>query len=264
MTKPQIHIASCSFGKDSIATILLAKEHNEPLDRIVFAEVMFDNARGISGEIPEHIEWIYNTAIPRLEQITGIKVDVVRSKHDYMENFFTTRKNSKYPSRNGKLQGFPLGRGCFINSMCKKAPIRTYFSRLKDYEVTTYEGLAFDETERLKRMHRSRNRHISLLEKYRVTERAAYELVKENGLLSPIYETVNRGGCWFCPNQTYCQLNQIRQNHPELWGELKQLEQTENMINKNFKWGATLTHIEKKIDFMNRQTKLDFENPATG
>ena len=26
------HIASCSFGKDSIATILLAIENNEPLD----------------------------------------------------------------------------------------------------------------------------------------------------------------------------------------------------------------------------------------
>ena len=53
--KPTIHIASCSFGKDSIATILAGLEHGDPIDRVVFAEVMFDNARGISGEIPEHI-----------------------------------------------------------------------------------------------------------------------------------------------------------------------------------------------------------------
>ena len=58
-----MYIASCSFGKDSIATILLALEHNEPLDRVVFAEVMFDHQRGISGEIPEHIEWIYSTGL---------------------------------------------------------------------------------------------------------------------------------------------------------------------------------------------------------
>ena len=45
--KPKLYIASCSFGKDSIATILLALEHNEPLDRVVFAEVMFDHERGI-------------------------------------------------------------------------------------------------------------------------------------------------------------------------------------------------------------------------
>lgn len=86
--KPKIYVASCSFGKDSMATILLALEHNEPLDRVVFAEVMFDYEKGISGEIPDHIEWIYKTAIPRLEQM-GVKVDVVKDKQDY-KSFFTT------------------------------------------------------------------------------------------------------------------------------------------------------------------------------
>ena len=80
------YIASCSFGKDSIATILLALENNEPLDRVVFAEVMFDHSRGISGEIPEHIEWVYSTAIPKLESM-GVKVDVVRAEKDYVHFF---------------------------------------------------------------------------------------------------------------------------------------------------------------------------------
>ena len=70
----KLHIASCSFGKDSIATILLALEHNEPLDRVVFAEVMFDHQRGVSGEIPEHIEWIYSTAIRFEDWIDGDKL----------------------------------------------------------------------------------------------------------------------------------------------------------------------------------------------
>lgn len=81
------YIASCSFGKDSIATILLALENNEPLDRVVFCEVMFDHEKGISGEIPEHIEWIYNIAIPRLASM-GVNVDVVKSNKDY-KYFFT-------------------------------------------------------------------------------------------------------------------------------------------------------------------------------
>ncbi|MEE0870599.1 MAG: hypothetical protein U0L52_04405 [Bacteroidaceae bacterium] len=84
--KPPIYIASCSFGKDSIATILLALENGEPLDRVVFAEVMFDHSRGISGEIPEHIEWVYSTAIPKLEGM-GVKVDVVRAERDYVYFF---------------------------------------------------------------------------------------------------------------------------------------------------------------------------------
>lgn len=99
MDKEKMYIASCSFGKDSIATILLALENNEPLDRVVFAEVMFDHERGISGEIPEHIEWVYNTAIPKLEEM-GVKVDVVRAKKDYVSFFVNavgganTRANS--------------------------------------------------------------------------------------------------------------------------------------------------------------------------
>ena len=50
------HIASCSFGKDSLATILLALEHGEPLDEAVYCEVMFDKT--ISGEVPEHRDFI--------------------------------------------------------------------------------------------------------------------------------------------------------------------------------------------------------------
>ena len=36
--KNTLHIASCSFGKDSLATILLALEHGEPLDEAVYCE----------------------------------------------------------------------------------------------------------------------------------------------------------------------------------------------------------------------------------
>lgn len=48
------YIASWSGGKDSTASIILAHEHNEPLDLIIFSEVMFDE--NISGELPEHID----------------------------------------------------------------------------------------------------------------------------------------------------------------------------------------------------------------
>lgn len=88
--KPKLYIASCSFGKDSIATILLALENNEPLDRVVFAEVMFDHEKGISGEIPEHIQWVYDIAIPKLGSM-GVKVDVVKDKQDYKSFFYKCR-----------------------------------------------------------------------------------------------------------------------------------------------------------------------------
>ena len=83
------YFASCSFGKDSVATVLLALEHNEPLDGILFTEVMFDHARNISGEIPEHIDWIHSAAIPRFEAM-GVKTRILYSDRDYMYFFQNT------------------------------------------------------------------------------------------------------------------------------------------------------------------------------
>ena len=78
------HVASCSFGKDSIATILLALEHGEPLDEAVYCEVMFDNST--SGEVPEHQAFIYQAAIPALEKL-GVPVRVLRSEKTYTSVF---------------------------------------------------------------------------------------------------------------------------------------------------------------------------------
>ena len=70
MNAAKRYIISCSFGKDSLATILLAKKHGEPLDEAVYCEVMFDKT--ISGEVPEHRDFIYTRGIPALERM-GIK-----------------------------------------------------------------------------------------------------------------------------------------------------------------------------------------------
>ena len=78
------YLASCSFGKDSLAAILLAKKHGEPLDEAVYCEVMFDKT--ISGEVPEHRDFIYTKGIPALERM-GIKVTVLRGKKTYVDLF---------------------------------------------------------------------------------------------------------------------------------------------------------------------------------
>lgn len=69
------YIASWSGGKDSTASIILAHEHGEPLDLIIFSEVMFD--REISGELPEHIDFIKNKAIPLFEE-WGYETKIVK------------------------------------------------------------------------------------------------------------------------------------------------------------------------------------------
>lgn len=75
------HILSCSFGKDSIATALLALQHGEPLDELVYCEVMFSEK--ISGELPEHSRFIHETAIPYLSSVESQRGFYVRKRPIY-------------------------------------------------------------------------------------------------------------------------------------------------------------------------------------
>lgn len=78
------YIASWSGGKDSTASIILAHENNEPLDLIIFSEVMFD--KNISGELPEHIDFIKNKCISLFES-WEYEVKILRSDKTYMDCF---------------------------------------------------------------------------------------------------------------------------------------------------------------------------------
>lgn len=253
MNKPKKYIASCSFGKDSIATILLALENNEPLDRVVFSEVMFDHEKGISGEIPEHIEWIYNTAIPRLDGM-GIKVDVVRAAKDYKWFFTNQLRGGCYK---GKYYGFPIGGMCVINSDCKMKPINDYYKQfIEDYDIIQYVGIASDEKRRLKRL---KGNQVSLLDKYCHTEMKAYDLCKGFDMLSPIYENGTRGGCWFCPNGKLRQFIAIRRDHPEMWEEFRALSRTPNLCSYGFKYGKTLQEVEREMDLKEWKDKYQLK-----
>ena len=241
------YIASCSFGKDSVATVILAKENNEPLDEIVYCEVMYDET--ISGELPEHRDFIYNVAIPQFKE-WGYKVTIVRSHHTFYELFHRITKRSKVESRNGKERGFPLSMGCYMNSAAKVTPIRQYWRNKKE-NVIQYVGIAIDEPKRLERVHNSNNQ-ISLLEKYGYTEEMAYKKCVEYGLLSPIYDFTDRGGCWFCPNQKKPELKHLRDNHKDLWDKLLELSK-KDLANPYFNAFKKVTMEDMDREFENEE-----------
>lgn len=229
------YIASCSFGKDSLATILLALQHEEPLDEVIYCEVMFD--RGISGEVPEHREFIYGVAIPRLEA-WGLKVTVIRSDATYMDHVTTPIKKGPHT---GKIRGFPLCGRCSIQRDCKKAPINRWLRGLQG-NMVQYIGIAKDEQDRLMRLDHATQ--ISLLDKYGVDEAGAYELCKREGLLSPVYEFTDRGGCFFCPNAKEQELRHLFQYHPYLWSKLLQVQALPNKPTERFNRTMTFAEID--------------------
>ncbi len=218
------HIASFSGGKDSAATIILAHEHGDPLDLIIFAEVMFDEE--ISGELPEHIDFVKNKCVPLFES-WGYKTQILHGKETYMDCFNKVTQRSKVPERIGRRYGFPMAGKCLINDRCKVGAIREFFKNQNMDEIVQYLGIAADEPKRLKRIEGTNK--ISLLDKYGYTEEMARELCVKYDLLSPVYSFTSRGGCWFCPNARDQELRHLRNEHPELWEKLLDLENEKDL-----------------------------------
>ena len=104
------YVCSLSFGKDSLATLLLALENNEPLDAVVYVECMFDHERGISLEHPTHVKWIYDVAIPKLNEL-GVDVIVLKDESDYVKEF---HREVSSGVRTGLKRAFPMGSRCHI------------------------------------------------------------------------------------------------------------------------------------------------------
>lgn len=230
------YIASYSGGKDSTATVILAHEHGEPLDLIVFAEVMFDETT--SGELPEHIDFIKNVAFPRFES-WGYECRIVHSGETFIDWFFREVKKSRVPGNNGKRNGFPIPGHCVMNSKGKMKAIREFWKEVGDADVVQYVGIATDEPERLARL-RGKTGRVSLLAKYGYAEEDARRICEAHGLLSPVYICwgLSRSGCWFCPNATLAQLRYIRRAHPELWARLLELENEPNLVRSTYGVGG--------------------------
>lgn len=81
--------------------------------------------------------------------------------------------------------------------------------------LVQYLGIAADEPKRLARLDGITK--ISPLAAIGWTEADCWKWCEENDLLSPIYTTATRGGCWFCHNQSVEQLRLLRKNYPDLW-----------------------------------------------
>ena len=179
-----------------------------------------------SGEVPEHRAFIYETAIPRLEQL-GVPVRVLRSDKTYLDLFAGTVTRGP---KKGLRRGFPLCGHCYVQRDCKLRPIRRY-NRALTPDTVQYVGIASDEPVRLRRLQGDQ---VSLLEKYHYTEEDAKQLCQTAGLLSPVYAFTNRGGCWFCPNAKRKELRHLYDHHPELWAKMLELQAMPGKVSEKF------------------------------
>lgn len=229
-----------SGGKDSTASLIICHENGIKLDGVIFSEVMFDHKRGISGESPEFIKWVYDEAIPKIREM-GYNGIVLRSNSDYLSLFHHVNKKGNFI---GKKRAFLIGGMCKANSDCKVKPIKDFLKPHPNCEQIV--GIAADEPERYEKAKARGQR--SVLCEFGIKEEQTYDICRKYSLLSPTYEHSTRGGCWFCPNQSIKELARLRANHPELWQELVELSHTPNLCSYGFKYGKTVQEVEKEMD----------------
>lgn len=184
------YIASCSFGKDSLAMIIKIKELGLPLDEVFYVDIRFDNEQ-YSGEMPLMREFIPK-AKKILKEKFNIDVVEVKSKITFKDQFYKIKQRGNHIGDN---YGFPYTIGAWCNSRLKLEPIKDYLKKFKGEEVIQYVGIAYDEPKRYERLNH--DTHIALLYDLKITEKEAMEICKEHDLLSPIYETSFRGGVGF-------------------------------------------------------------------
>ena len=203
------HILSLSYGKDSLACLGAIEVLGWPLDRIVHAEVWATDT--IPADLPPMVEFKAK-ADKIIKDRWGIEVEHFRADRTYEQKFHAVR-TEKAKKRPGLIYGWPFSvNGAWCNSVLKMAAIRKAVKATKN--AIQYIGIAADEPNRFHNLTETKK---SPLVEAGWDEAYCRRWCEENDLLSPIYTTVTRGGCWFCHNQSVDQLRLLRRDYPELW-----------------------------------------------
>lgn len=199
------HILSLSYGKDSLACLGAIEQLGLPLDRIIHAEIWATDT--IPADLPPMIEF-KKKADKIIKERYNITVEHVSAGVTYEDVFYRVITSPK--SQNvGKIYGFPMIKGAWCNSKLKVSALKQV-----NPNSVAYIGIAVDEPKRYKVLN---NMKVSPLIAANWTEKMCYDWCIENDLLSPIYSTSSRGGCWFCHNQSVEQLRLLRHDYPEYW-----------------------------------------------
>lgn len=211
-TDGRSRILSLSYGKDSMACLGAIEKLGWTLDRILTADVWATD--DIPADLPEVVTFIEHADKEILNRY-GIRVEHICAMRDGKKDTFNDmfyRKKTESSKYSGEIIGFPLRGKCRVENYLKTIPLRKALKSSGKY--IQYIGIAIDEIDRTKGLN---ERKLSPLVAIGWTEADAKEWCRQNGLLSPVYDTLTRSGCWFCPSQPTGQLRWLRKEHPYLW-----------------------------------------------
>lgn len=214
------HVASCSFGKDSLAMVLRLLEENKPLDEVIF----FDTGMEFNS--------IYHNRdkIKELLFQKHIRYTELHSKNSFLFDMFI--RPVKY--RNPESKSYPMhygyewcgARGVRWGTSGKLSAIKNHYKEIYgDEEIYEYVGIAVDEPDRI-----NEDEHkIYPLVDWNMTEKDCLQYCydkgynwDENGV--ELYSVLDRVSCWCCQNKNLKELKNIYLYLPEYWQRLRGLQ----------------------------------------
>lgn len=242
------YVLSLSYGKDSLACLEAIKQLGYPLDRIVHAECWATDT--IPADLPPMVEFKqkadqqildrYGITVEHICASRAVERERERERVTYENTFYRRMYSKKYGRE--QIYGFPTTKGAWCNSRLKMAALNA-IKQHSNIRTVQYLGIAADEPERIAR-HTKKDIVLPLVD---IGWDEAYCRLwcEENDLLSPIYTTAARGGCWFCHNQGVEQLRLLRKNYPDLWALLLKWD-ADSPITFHPR-GRTVAHFETRF-----------------
>ena len=209
------YIASVSFGKDSLAMLLLLIEKKYPLDYVVFYDT------GMEYDAIYRIRDRMRAVLDELD----IGYEELRPAEPFWISMLV--RKSKYRNKEGYHYGYSwCGGACRWGTRNKLSAINRFKKSLGD-EVTEYVGIAFDEPDRAKKA-RSEGKELPLVD-WCVTEAECLVYCRDHGFTweedgTDLYEILDRVSCWCCRNKNLKELKSIYEYLPKYWDRLKGLE----------------------------------------
>lgn len=234
--------------------LLKLLEMNYPLDEVVYFDigVEFDSIRNNAEKMKS------------LLANKGIEFTILEPREPFI--YCTTEKPVK--KRNGELQcGYKWCGGCARwGTSLKLEAIKENNKKYGDELIVEYVGVAADERQRINRERNGNRVKIYPLVEWEMTEKDCLEYCyskgwhwNENGY--ELYDLLDRVSCKYCKNKNLKELKNIYHFMPDVWQELKELQ---DKVQMPFKGNKTIHDIETRfITEDNQMTIFDLTESIT-
>lgn len=231
----QYHVASISWGKDSLYMLLRLIEEGAPLDEVAFYD---------TGMEFQAIYRMRDMALPLLAA-RGIAYTELHPPRPFLYDMLEKPVNSK---QNGPHNGYSwCGGPARWGTAGKTAALDANARKYEGHSVIQYVGIAADEPKRLERLEDHKRAPLA---EWGVSEAECLQGCYDRGFdwsegEFRLYDLLDRVSCWCCANKNLKELKNIYTYLPEYWDRLKVLQSRTNRPMKGE--GKSVFDLEKRF-----------------